>query len=291
MKAYTAQLDEGFSPLVQVGDSVIKGQPLAQKKSDTEQVVNIPQQLKVSLKSVKSVLKKNPGDPVKKGDIIAEKKGLLGMNNAAIISNVEGIVFRYERGTGNLVIRTSFDVPENVISPVAGTIALCDNDKIVVRIEEEAEGATETEESAASVHEDFGEPKDVEVVTVGPAKEVPDPLAIFSEGEAEGALFVLEKSFTDGNLSNALYDLTGEASDKIVLAKGFTREMLMKGVGIGVLGFISGGLNKEDLDFFVQREPKTPIIQVDDDTLERLKYWEGRKLKIEGGEKRISLVL
>jgi hypothetical protein len=296
MDLHTVPLKSNFFPLVKVGDSVIVGKPIAQEKSDREQVVNIAQQLNISLKKVKNVLKKNPGDPIHKGDIIAEKKGLLGFDNAAVISNVEGIVFRYERSTGNLVIRLGGDPidSETIISPVAGTIALCDNDKIVIHVHKEetqetegtkeTDGVTETEEIAAFVQEDSGEPKgEILVDSVGNSSEPRAAFATKGYGEPrEGELFVLEGS---------LYDLTGEATGKIVLGEKFTREILMKGIGIGVVGFIGGEINEEDLDFFEQRQSRTPIIQVDGDTINRLKYWEGRKMRLDGGERVISLVL
>ena len=286
MDLHTVPLKSNFSPLVKVGDSVFVDQPIAQEKSDKEQIVNIPQQLNISLKKVKNVLKKNPGDPINKGDVIAEKKGLLGFDNAAIISNVQGIVFRYERSTGNLIIRVGGDpiASENVISPVAGTIALCDNNKIVIRVETkevEAESDSGGNENLKVATSKVAEDEEVDVISVGPVKRKTAPTVGIGEN-GEGEIFVLEGS---------LYDLTGEATGKIVLGKTFTREILMKGIGIGVVGFIGGEINKEDLDFFEHKKSQTPIIQVDDDTVERLAHWKGRKMMLNGEEKMISLVL
>jgi hypothetical protein len=314
-KDFTVEIPKNFVSLVTVGDRVVKGQVLV-KETEKDEVINISQHLSIPLSKVKNVLKKNPGDPVKVGDVIAVKKSFLG-HEEAVISKVEGIVSRYERSTGNLLIRTSLRAPtENVISPVAGIISMCDNEQIIISAstsesnsaeanpsassglstaEEDREGeepplrqgfAGQAEEPAAFT-ESYGEPKEEESEVE--QEQAGDKIGIGEVGEGE--LFVLEESFSGDDSENVLYDLDSKATGKIVLGGVLTRDILMKGIGIGVTGFLGSKIRKGDLDFFVHKQTKTPIIQIDEDTAGRLRHWKGRKMVVKGEERSISFVL
>ena len=136
MISLPVQLPPGFTSLVTTGDTIRTGQTIAQKTTTNEQVINISEQLGIPIKKVKNVLKKNPGDEVKEGDVIAVKKGFLGFDSHRVISRVNGVVDRYQRDSGNLIIKTGSQVMmEKLVSPVDGTITLCDNKKIVIETE------------------------------------------------------------------------------------------------------------------------------------------------------------
>lgn len=143
MNTLPVSLPHGFTSLVAVGDTLTPGEKIAQYTIPDEQTINIPSELEIPLKKVKHSLKKNPGEAVQIGDVIAVKKNFFGSEQAAIISQVAGTVIRYERATGNLIIRITTNAPvQALISPVAGTVALCDNKQIVISTTSESIAGT-----------------------------------------------------------------------------------------------------------------------------------------------------
>lgn len=245
-------LPNGFIPLVTNGETVTAGQPLAQKVTKHEQVVNIVKQLAIPLAKVKKVLKKNPGDMVEVGDIIAVNKGFLGLSHHSIKSRVEGKVTRYERDTGNLIIQTAAATrSENLVSPVDGTISLCDNEKIVINTD-----------------------KNVALGTIG------------SGGRSEGHVYIIDASFKP-EISDILYHLDSRALGKIVVGKNLSRDVIVKGIGIGALGVIGSGIKADDFEHIANKYQTTPILEVETETIEKLVAWNGKKIFVDGDAKSI----
>lgn len=137
MTALSIPVPAGFSPRVNVGDTVVAGQVIAESALKDEVIINIPKELSIKRTEVKKVLRKNPGDQVEEGDVIAVKKGFLGQISAVLKSSVKGTIIRYERDTGNLFIRNSSynSLTENLLTPVAGQVVLCNNSEIAVSTE------------------------------------------------------------------------------------------------------------------------------------------------------------
>lgn len=253
MTALPIQLPSGFFPQINVGDTVAVGDVLAQSRGAEEVLINIATQLRIPVPKAKTKLKKIPGDTVVVGEVLAHTKGLLGFSKTEVVSNVAGTVTRYERHTGNLAIRTgSTAQPKMLVSPVAGTISLCDNEKIVI----------ETPKSALVAEAGIGE-------------------------TTTGEVMLLESSFSAGNQENLLYYLDGRTIGKIVVASFFTREMLLKGVGLGVKGLIGANIAENDLSYLAARKDTIPVLTVGVESLAALKQWQGRKVYLDGGSKSI----
>src|SRR5258708_7177192 len=198
------ELPEGFIPHVTKGDTVTAGQVIGKKEAHRDEMVNIMQGLNVSRSVAKKVLKKGPGERINPGDVVAVKKSFFGREQAKVISHISGTIIRYERDTGNLVVRTDLDASSlELISPVAGTISLCNNREIVI----------ETEDALVSTGVALG-------------------------NTGEGTLFVLKESFEEGGSENALYYLDSRVAQKIVLVKTLTRDLIFKGDSIGVDGVL-----------------------------------------------------
>ncbi len=126
-------LPEGFVTSVNVGDQITIGQIIASNKGPTDEIINIPQALKVNRKQAKKAIRKIPGEFVNIGDIIASKKSLFGTKTLLLRSKVAGTVIRFERDSGNLVIKTSsLSSTKDIISPVDGIIQICDNREIII---------------------------------------------------------------------------------------------------------------------------------------------------------------
>ncbi len=248
-------LPEGFSSLVVAGMDVTAGQVIAHKISPSEVTVNIAQGLNVPLKYVKKVLKKNPGDKVSQGDVIAEKRNLFGKKQAAIISEIEGIVTRYERDTGNLFVRIDQQTATNeLISPVDGRVDLCNNKEIVIHTDK--------------------------AVTSG---------RVVSGANSTGEVFVLEESFADRESSSMLFYLDSRAIGKVVLGGKFTREILIKGVSIGVAGFIGTDIREQDLEYMIQKKITVPAMEIDTEAMSQLIQWKGKDVRIDAQHKTVVL--
>ncbi len=128
-------LPNGFNPKISVKDKVSEGDILAEKENlYGETAINISLQLSVPPAKISQFLKKNLGDLVEKGDIVAVKKGALGMGSKQVLSELSGTVIKIDEEKGNLVIKSpSVGNPETIISPVEGIIDFCNNEKIVIK--------------------------------------------------------------------------------------------------------------------------------------------------------------
>lgn len=240
-------LPQGFSVIVSPGDEVSAGQVIAHKLAPVEQIVNIPESLSISLSQVKKVMKKSPGDKVMPGDVIAVKKNFFGKQQASIISSIEGTVSRYERSTGNLAIRTDEKETANeLISPVAGTIDLCNNKEIVIRTDKAIAGGR-----------------------------------VVSGQNNEGEIFILEESFSDKDSTGVLFYLDNRAIGKVVLGGTLTRDVLIKGAGIGTAGFIGTNILDDDIYYLQEKNIPIPVMEIDIESMNKLKEQHGKKVLID----------
>jgi len=246
MTSLPISLPDGFSPSTKVGDQVAVGQIIATKKESSDEIINIPQILKIKRSQVKNSLKKSPGEHVNEGDIIAIKNSLFGAN-VVLRSRVAGTVTRYERNSGNLIIKTGSSIHtdiENVISPVEGKVSMCNNSEIVIS----------TDKNVIVGHKSVGD-------------------------KAEGEVFRLE--------ADDLYYLDVRTIGKVVIGDKFSREMLLKGIGIGVTGMIGTEIKDEDIDHITEKKFDTPILEVDLQNLEKLTEWVGKKVFVDAKSKSI----
>lgn len=234
-------LGSGFVSTVKINESVKVGQVIAAKTPDVEHVINLSKELSVPIEKAGKYLKKNPGETISAGDILAVKKGRFGISEKKFISKVSGVVGRYERDTGNLVLIEKSNVENHIdiVSPVDGIVVMCNNGKIVL----------------------------------GTEKQVYTCLSI-SGGSATGEIFVLE----DSSSTSLYYDLDSRAVGKIIVGRNFTRDIIIKSIGIGALGIVGTKIESQDIDYLKGRHKDIPIFEVDDRTLDELKIWKGKKI-------------
>jgi len=253
MTALPIALPHGYIPDVKKGDVVKAGQVIAQKSETEEQVIHIVKELNISPAKARKALRKNPGDIISVGDVIAVKSGgFLGMQKESLLSRVEGTVARYERDTGTLAIKASYDtLTQKLISPVDGTVSLCDNEKIVIN----------TSKNAA--------------------------VGIKGQGAVgEGEIFILKESLQD-NSDNLLYHLDSRAIGKIIVGGGLTREILIKGIGMGAAGIIAMQIADDDIAYVAHKKMQTPVVQAGPDAIKKLIEWKGKRVYLDGGSKSI----
>lgn len=258
MTALPVLLAEGFIPQVRVDEHVVVGQTIAKKKSKSEEVVNVAEELDIPLNKVKHVLKKNPGDSVIPGEIIALKQKWFGLKKWAIFSAIEGIVLRYERGTGKLIVRTmQSNATETIESPVDGIVSQSDSEKIVLK----------TDKNVLVGKRGYGDITQGEVFLLNAAlgKGAPDP-------------------------SNLVYSIDGRVHGKIIIGGIFNRDMLVKGLGVGAKGFIGTDFEDDDVSYMAKKGIATPVIEVDDEIISFLIQWEGKNVFLEPQSNSIVLL-
>jgi hypothetical protein len=247
MPALPFQLSDGYKPVVQQGDTVTAGQIIAKSQAKVEEIVNIPEQLNVPLKNAGKYVKKAPGDAIEPGDVIAVKKNFFGKTKEVIISEIVGTVLRYERDTGNLVVRNDEVIDEgDIISPVEGVVELCNNKEIVVRTDKAIGGSR-----------------------------------VVSGVKGEGEIFVLEESFLENGAGNLLFYLDSRAVGKIVLGEKFSRDVFIKGVGIGAAGFLAKSIPDDDIAYLREKNISMPVMEIDSESIEILKQKNGHKVVLD----------
>lgn len=225
-------LPEGFTPKVSVNDKLTAGDIIAEKKGKgAEEAVNVSQILKDSPKKMTKFFKKNLGDSVSKGEVIAVKKGPLGFGTKKIISEFSGTVVKIDSETGNVVIHVvgGGSSLQKIISPVDGTVDFCDNEKIVIK----------TEKDALICEEAVGE-------------------------DVRGLLFLIEAEQV------GFLDIKGDLSKKIVLGKNFEKGAIFKAFGLGAIGIIGTGIQDGDFEDLREKGIRSSVARISEDNYKKL---------------------
>lgn len=246
-------LPEGFSPSVAVSKKVSVGDVIAKRPAQAEVAINIAAELELSPKKATKRLKKNPGDEVQAGDKLAEKKNFFGQTTASVISQAPGKVIRYEKGSGTMFLQISGsedNTEESIISPIEGTVSLCNNEKIVIETN-----------------------KDVLVGTKG----------IGSEGSA--SFFVLNHSEVV-----EIYHLTADAIEKIIFGTYFPRDVLVKAASMGVTALIGTRIEDADIAYLRGKNLTLPIVEIAETESKKVKQWNGKKVFVNGEGKFVILL-
>ena len=132
-------LPEGFSLKVSAGDKIAAGQVIAEGQGAVhEETIHLAHELKLVPPKTIKALKKNLGDSVVVGDVLAAKKSLL--SSKQIVSEFSGIIVKIDAENGDVVIRVSGEAQnlKTVNSPVDGTVDSLDNGKVVLKTDKEA---------------------------------------------------------------------------------------------------------------------------------------------------------
>lgn len=274
MTSLPIHIPQGYTLLVKKHDKVEAGQVIARPdeaasvssalpevaEEEAEEIVDLMAIYQETADKVRKYLQKSPGDTVTPGDILAQKKGILGISSDTIVAQVQGTVLRYDREYGRLVIRlaeprrravrqTVEAAPSEIISPLAGVVSVCHNDEIVIESESKALIGTRG---------------------VG--------------GHAQGVLLVL---LNDEHEPVESTGIGKETHDKILLVHGMTRDALTKASVIGVAGVIGTAIVQEDLDYLVQRRIDLPVIDIDDDVVKKLTKLQGKQIAMDGSERTV----
>jgi hypothetical protein len=227
------------------------------------QMVNIANLLNIDPGDAKTVLTKEVGSPVKKGEIIAETKGIFGLFKSNVTSPIDGTLEAISDVTGQAVFREA-PIPVNVDAYMRGTVT-----KIIPE-----EGVT-VETQGAFIQGIFG---------IG--------------GENRGKLKILVNS-RDQEITPEL--ITSDLEGQIVVGGSFiSLEAFQKAIRMKVAGVVVGGFNYSDLKAILgytlgvaitgSEEIGTSLIvtegygsiKMSDRTFDLLKQYEGRDASING---------
>ncbi len=270
-------LPPDYRPLVSQGDPVQKGQVIAKpaptvtSKSSVEDVfsevsISLPENFNEKPERVGNYLLKSPGENISVGEIIAVKKGGLSLKKIKLVSQVEGTVFKFERASGNLIIKvlqqtkTGDNITETklneIYSPLEGIVTICNNEKIVI------ESATEA------------------LVGIrGTGREVIGELLIYeSDKESEDE----EESLNPSSLNQ-------NTIDKILLVQRVGKEAIVKADTIGVKGIIATAIDDADFRYIVDKHSDFPLLEVGEDVRKKLLKVKKAELILNGREKTIII--
>lgn len=262
MTSLPISLPKNYKAIVKKGDVVKAGQIVAasdspstsdtldETPSENEVSIDLSAALNASGDTVRKYLQRGPGDSILRGDIIAKKPTSMGLKREEIVATVSGTIVRYERDTGQLIVRTEgattsqkSSTPANrsdIISPLEGTVTVCNNDAIVVESEDAKADSADL-----------------------PAKGTGTEL-VGTQGRgssATGKILVL--SPLEGQLVVSGAQITKETIDTILLLPDIDKEAVAKASAIGVKGIIGTALSEDLFGYLQSRKIDLPIITVD----------------------------
>ena len=269
MTSLPVPLSPGYIPTVRIGDSVKAGDTLAERKEQHEVSIDIPKTFGIPIKHTARTLRKNPGDRVRKGEVVASRTKTFGMVEDVIVSEIDGTVHRYERDRGQLIIlpdaqfeRTESKGGQAIFSPIDGVVELCDNDLSNGR------GGT---------------------IILQTDKDI-IPGVAGAGGEMTGEIHTIQESHYDPEGKVQLHFLDSRVIGKIVLGGTFARDSLVKAIGMGAAGVIGYEIRDEDLSHIAARHVRAPVVTVGKNDYLRLLQWHGKSVFVQGEAKTILLL-
>jgi len=256
MTSLPIRIPSEYDLLVEKNDTVKAGQVLARKKhAPSEIIIEIAKRLKVSPKSVGKMLKKNPGDHVEIGDVLAKKDGLFG--DVIVVSNISGMFATFDRSDGNLIIRLLEDKEgqhevDEILCPLDGIVTLCHNEQIIL----------ETEKNVL-----LGE-----------------------NGTGQTYRGILKLSDAKSKDAISAEKITIETIGCVFLGPAFTKEAYAKASAIGVGGIITLSLDDGDIEYLSEKRLTLPVIQVSEEVGKSISRWKNKEVFMDGQNKTILLL-
>ena len=122
-------ISEEAEILVKIGEEVSEGSLLAQKCNKRRETVSLCQIFKVPAEKIKKFIKKNEGDKVGLGEILAVKRSLF--SQLLVKSPMEGKIEEVNIYRGSVTIACDQE-KRKVASPVSGKVKEIGKDKIVI---------------------------------------------------------------------------------------------------------------------------------------------------------------
>ncbi|MEA3500038.1 MAG: hypothetical protein U9R41_03325 [Candidatus Marinimicrobia bacterium] len=197
--------------LKKVGEKVLAADDVAKTHLPGNIVpTNIANKLNIEPVDIKDFMKKEEGDPIKKGEIIAETNGIFGIFKSSVMAPIDGTLDSFSHITGQAILREN-PIPVAVNAYVNGVVDEIIKDEGVV-----------VKTHAAFIQGIFG---------LG--------------GEQRGELKIVT-STQDIPIEGKMIDES--CKGKIIVGGAFlTHSAFKKAIKIGVKGIIVGGFNYNDI--------------------------------------------
>lgn len=209
----TVRLDRVYpgscKPAVKIGQKVTESDIVAHcEVSAGQRLIKIAHSLGVSGGNVRQYLTRKVGDRIYEGEIIARKKGMLGVGKKEIKAPVDGLISEID-SRGDLILKF-LPKPLRMISGASG------------RIEEVSENKISIATNATKIHGfiSLGKLREGLISVIGTAKEFIIPATI--KPDSRGKILV----------GGALLE----------------KSALEKAVTLGVTGLVTGGMNYRDFE-------------------------------------------
>jgi hypothetical protein len=248
MTTLPVTIPEGFNVVVKKGDKVAKNDLLAKAPEgmaapSLDTIIDLTAVFNELPDIVRKYLLKGPGDRIEDGEIIASRGRSFGLKKDQVISHLTGTIVRFDRGEGRLIIsRDDVDSSEvaspDILSPIAGSIKVCNNDSIVI--------ASDSDE-------------DIPQESISQAKVKADKEG--SGGKVTGTIMTLAPSGSDDSITSN--QITRDTIGKILLLPDIEKDAIAKASAIGVAGILGTELSKDLFEYIKDRKIDIPLISID----------------------------
>jgi hypothetical protein len=249
-------LPEGYTSKVSVNDKLAAGDTIAiltsGNKETLENTVNVAFYFNVPSHDITKFLKKNLGDAISEGEVLAEKKGGLGKSAQKLISQFSGTITKIDQTNGDVGVRSASgniepESSKTIISPVAGTVDFCNNEKIVIK----------TDRDAILALDGLGEEAQGEVISLGELEET---------------------------------ELNSEMAGKIILADSVDKVSLFKAIGLDAIGIVIKSLEDTDFIDLEQKRITVPVMIVSEEDYKKLARIDKKHVFLGGKDKTIVIL-
>jgi hypothetical protein len=245
-------LPEGYTAKVAVNDKLMVGDIIAEKKGTSENIINVAFYFNIHVSDIHKILKKNLGDAISEGEVLAEKRSGLRKASKKLISQFSGTITKIDKENGDVGIRrASSSIGEEhlatIISPVDGTVDFCNNEKIVIK----------TDQDIILALDGLGKGTEGELIALGKIEEP---------------------------------ELNNQIEGKIILADSIDRVLLFKAIGLDACGIISKNLQDTDFIDLEQKKITTPVMVVGEEDYKKLVKADGKKVYLGGKDKTIVIL-
>jgi len=249
MTSLPITIPEGFTVVVKKGDNVEKNDLLAKAPEGMtaplpETIIDLTAVFNELPDTVRKYLLKGPGDRIEDGEIIASRGRSFGLKKDHVVSHMSGTIIRFERGEGRLIVTRDGSESElaspDILSPIAGSIKVCNNDSIVLESDTDEdvpqENISQTQSKVKAASEGTG-------------------------GKVSGLVMTLAPSGSDAIISSS--QITRDTIGKILLLPDIEKDAIAKAAAIGVAGILGTELSKDLFDYIKDRKIDIPLISID----------------------------
>jgi hypothetical protein len=187
--------------LVNASDFVKAGDLIAEYTDDSDiKSIHLAKLLSVAPEKVLSYMKKNVGDAVSAGDIIAQKKSVF--SSLTVKSPLQGVIKSVDLKKGSIDLSGGGQtVKKNIVAPVSGKIAAIENGKIDIEMKGhvyKAQQAGGDETVATMIHYTH------ELVDMFDIRTGVEQCAILCKGVTEDAVYKLDAMGAAASISMSI---------------------------------------------------------------------------------------